>query len=128
MLALNSPHWSELSHAYGSASDIPDLLISLRKFPPDEGQEAEPYFSLWSALCHQGDVYTASFAAVPHLVAAVQECPERAPWTVLLLVASIEIARVDGCGPAIPSNLETPYRAALLQVPAAHDGGGSEAE
>src|SRR2546426_5104183 len=24
--------------------------------------------SLWSALCHQGDVYTASYAALPELV------------------------------------------------------------
>ena len=23
---------------------------------------------LWSSLCHEGDVYTASYAAVPHIV------------------------------------------------------------
>jgi hypothetical protein len=93
MLPLNSPTWADLRDAYGASSDIPGLLRDLEALPPNEGAEAEPYFSLWSALCHQGDVYTASYAAVPHLVRVAASAPERVPWTVFQMVACIEIAR-----------------------------------
>ncbi len=36
--------------------------------PPED---ASFWGDLRSALCHQGDVYDASFAAVPHIVAAL---------------------------------------------------------
>ena len=57
-LPLDSPRWPELNHAYGKASDIPALLRQLDSFPPS-GPDDEPWFSLWSALAHQGDVYPA---------------------------------------------------------------------
>ena len=56
MLSLDDTQWAELSHAYGRASDIPALLRQLYALPHASGQE-EPWFSLWSALAHQGDVY-----------------------------------------------------------------------
>ncbi|MFE6749405.1 hypothetical protein ACFVGM_26420 [Kitasatospora purpeofusca] len=56
--------WSQLSHAYGSAEDIPALLDRIEADPSDEHWSA-----LWSALCHQGSVYSASFAALPRLTA-----------------------------------------------------------
>jgi len=71
LLDLDDRRWAELTHAYGSAADIPPLLRHLREFPPATDYRAEPYFSLWTALCHQGPVYPASYAAVPHLVAAL---------------------------------------------------------
>jgi hypothetical protein len=54
--------WSQLSHAYGSAEDIPALLDRITSEP-----NAELWNDLWSALCHQGSVYSASFAALPWL-------------------------------------------------------------
>jgi hypothetical protein len=36
--------------------------------PASEGQQ-EPWFTLWSALAHQGDVYFAALAQLPSLVA-----------------------------------------------------------
>lgn len=117
MLALNSPRWAELRDAYGASSDIPELLRDLEALPPDDGAEAEPYFSLWSALCHQGDVYTASYAAVPHIVRVAAGAPDRVPWTVFQIVACIEIARCQGRGPAIPLDLNADYLQALAEVP-----------
>ncbi|MHC5906440.1 hypothetical protein ACVNF4_21420 [Streptomyces sp. S6] len=55
--------WSRLSHAYGPADDIPGLFAGLDGGPGDK----EIWSGLWSALCHQGTVYTASFAALPLL-------------------------------------------------------------
>jgi hypothetical protein len=58
MLSLDSPRWADLTHAYGVASDIPELLRQLHSLPDSSG-ESEPWFNLWSALAHQGDVYPA---------------------------------------------------------------------
>jgi hypothetical protein len=118
MLALDSPAWSQLSHAWGEASDIPDLLRQLDDLPPYEDYRTEPYFSLWSTLCHQGDVYTASCAAVPHLVEVWKRHPTRAPWSVIGLASAIEVARATGRGPEVPSALAQGYFAALAAVPA----------
>ncbi len=117
MLALDSKRWSELSHAYGYATDIPSLLADLETLPPDVGSEVEPYFSLWSSLCHQGDVYTGSYAAVPHIVRVMGTDPVRVPMTLFLMVACIEIARAKGRGPTVPSDLQADYTAALSRLP-----------
>ncbi|TAA46564.1 hypothetical protein [Pseudoxanthomonas winnipegensis] len=116
MLSLDSPDWTQLRHAYGSAEDIPALLRQLRNFPDESNPQSEPWFSLWSALCHQGDVYPASFAAVPHLVAALQSDPTRATFSYFLLPACIEIARSER-RIEIPSALEAPYFDALKLMP-----------
>ncbi|MFF4161375.1 hypothetical protein [Streptomyces sp. NPDC001678] len=54
--------WPQLSHAYGSAEDIPTLLARIASEPT-----AKLWNDLWSALCHQGSVHPASFAALPWL-------------------------------------------------------------
>ncbi|MFI7299341.1 hypothetical protein [Streptomyces sp. NPDC050121] len=56
--------WSQLRHAYGPADDIPGLFARLEGGPGDR----EIWHALWSSLCHQGDVYGASFAALPVLM------------------------------------------------------------
>lgn len=55
-------NWARLSHAYGSAEDLPSLLGLIESAPTPER-----WNDLWSALCHQGSVYSASFAALPWL-------------------------------------------------------------
>ncbi|MFR9724804.1 hypothetical protein ACL02R_15790 [Streptomyces sp. MS19] len=57
-------HWPHLTHAYGSAADIPALLDRITA-----ERDALLWNDLWSALCHQGSVYPASFAALPWLSA-----------------------------------------------------------
>ncbi len=54
MLSLDSPRWSELKHAYGDASDIPDLLRQLDDLLSSD-DDSEPWFSIWSSLAHQSD-------------------------------------------------------------------------
>jgi hypothetical protein len=117
MLPYDCERWSELSHAYGPATDIPQLLAQLESLPPDGGSEAEPYFSLWSALCHQGDVYDGSYAAMPHIVRIIATTPERVPWTLFQMIACIEIARVKGRGPTVPADLQHDCSTALTRIP-----------
>ncbi|MER7842460.1 hypothetical protein ABTZ03_00740 [Kitasatospora sp. NPDC096077] len=62
---LDDHPWASVSHAYGPAEDLPELLRAFAGGGED-GEEARD--ELYSALLHQGTVYPASVAAVPFLV------------------------------------------------------------
>jgi hypothetical protein len=116
VLALESPEWNHLQHCYGPAWDIPPLLRQLERFPVSNTSTDEPWYSLWSSLCHQGDIYPASFAAVPHVVQALSLAPERASFNYLLLPAAIEVARVKKSVP-VQIRLAEAYFGALARLP-----------
>lgn len=114
MLALGDSRWSDLSHAYGSAAEIPDLLRNLVGATSPMGDSTrEPWFSLWSSLCHQGDVYDASYAAVPHIVEIGCGAAGPIDFSFFQLPAAIEIARNNGRGPQVPSELIDAYAKSL---------------
>ena len=115
MLSLDSAKWSELKHAYGVASDIPELLRQLEFFPDSEG-ESEPWFTIWSSLAHQGDVYSASFAAVPHVIEALSKSPEKACFDYFQFPAWVEICRHNN-HIQIPEDLLSAYQEALSKLP-----------
>lgn len=71
MLDLHSPKWSTLSHAFGDASDVPGLIERLRSASRVEWSVINE--ELMSAILHQGDVYTATYAAMPHLLELATE-------------------------------------------------------
>ncbi|WNO73274.1 hypothetical protein [Streptomyces sp. AM8-1-1] len=86
--------WSQLSHAYGPADDIPRLLDDAESDPAGPAWD-----SLWSCLCHQGTVYSASFAALPRLAAMAQRFSATDRQAPLVLAGAI-VAGVDrphGC-------------------------------
>ncbi|WP_331737950.1 hypothetical protein [Streptomyces sp. NBC_01276] len=62
---LDARPWSSLSHAYGSAEDVPPLLRALTGTDADAAEEA--LSELYGSLLHQGTVYAASAEAVPFL-------------------------------------------------------------
>src|SRR5258708_11018426 len=68
------------------------------------------WFNLWSALCHQGDAYTASYAAVPHLVRMASAFLQRQQYDPLFLTACIELARHENSGTALSTELVSSYR------------------
>ncbi len=115
VLDLASEQWAELEHAYGSAADIPRFLAQLDQLPASNGDD-EPWFSLWSALAHQGDVFSASFAAVPHIVAALSRDPVNADPCFLQFPAWVEICRAKSSR-EIPTELREDYLNALAQLP-----------
>jgi hypothetical protein len=115
MLELSSPRWSELDDAYGTAAKIPELLRQLSDLPTDD-RDSEPWFSLWSALAHQGDVYSASFAAVPHVITALASSPGTASETYFHFPAWIEICRHKNAA-EIPDDLKVAYFDAIHRIP-----------
>ncbi|GAA2325483.1 hypothetical protein OKJ48_00490 [Streptomyces kunmingensis] len=62
---LDARPWSALSHAYGTAEDIPDALRALTGADVEAADEA--LSGLYGSVLHQGTVYTASAEAVPFL-------------------------------------------------------------
>ncbi len=91
MLELDSLKWSELQNAYGSSEGVPEALRLLYKDPQNE----VAWFTVWSSLCHQGNVYTASYAALPHIVKiALESKTETVGMNFFFLPAFIEIARM----------------------------------
>lgn len=116
MLDINSPQWKNLTHAYGSAADIPALLEQLKTAPPQRDGTVEPWYSLWSALCHQYDVYTASYAALPHIVAIAGSRPVSERVDHLLLAASIEAFCHFDDAPPMPEDLWEAYQQGLKQA------------
>lgn len=76
--------WSTLKHAYGEATDVPALLAGLVPDP-----EASVWEELWSRLCHQGTVYSASFAALPALLNVAEHWKPKDRSQLIALAASI---------------------------------------
>ncbi len=118
MLEQQNIDWDKLTHAYGSAGNIPALIAQLEEFPDGSKYDNEPYFTLWSSLGHQGDIYNASLAAFPFLVQHCAKHPEKAHWSILQLSINIEIERLKS-----PDSVEFPigtkenYFAAKSQLP-----------
>jgi hypothetical protein len=83
---------------------------------PSSENNNEPWFSLWSSLAHQGDVYSASFAAVPHIVAYLAAAPTWACYSFFQFPAWVEICRVKH-GIEVPAELVPAYREALTRLP-----------
>ena len=117
VISLDSPRWKELRHAYGAATDVPALLRGIAASPERSSPSEGPWYGLWSALCHQGDVYPASFAAVPHVISILAEHRDRACFDFFLLPASIEVAR-NRHGVSMPADLEASYHESLQRLPA----------
>lgn len=127
MLDLDDPRWADLSHAYGSAADIPVLLRQLAgSTGPKDGYDSEPWFTLWSSLCHQDDVYDASYAALPHIVEIACSARGLIEFSFFQLPAAIEIARHNGNGPPLPPFLASAYNDSVSRLSdcvALHSGG-----
>jgi hypothetical protein len=84
--------WHSLRHAYGNADDLPALLDRLSPDP-----EADVWERLWSRICHQGTVYSASFAALPALANYAERWSPTQRYQALVLAAFI-LASTDVCG------------------------------
>ncbi len=110
---MTTVDWASLRHAYGPADDIPPLLARARTAPPPTDYRSEPWFTLWSSLYHQDDIYSASYAAVPELVDLAAECEAGIAAESLFLAASIELRRHEPGAPDIPSTLRADYERAV---------------
>jgi len=84
--------WADLQDAYGSAERTPDLIAAAVASGQEFGAEWD---EVWGRLCHQGTVYSASYAAIPLLAEAVRK-REPAGYLASLHLAAAIIASNDG--------------------------------
>ncbi|MGW9032770.1 hypothetical protein ACWGQ5_54400 [Streptomyces sp. NPDC055722] len=116
-MTYHAVDWSQLRHAYGPADDIPGFFARLAGGQEDE----EVWHDLWSALCHQGTVYEASYAALPVLAdIATGRAPGERKQAVLM--AGLIVAEADMAERALYASqiteLTPAARACLIEVPA----------
>lgn len=94
--------WSRLKHAYGSADDLPEII--LRRASRDEAVAGAASTELWGTVWHQGTVYEASAAAIPALATLARNPVTVDRLDVLLLLSSMatgdSYAKVHGSGTA----------------------------
>jgi hypothetical protein len=81
----------------------------------NEFDVATVWDELWQELHHQGDVGTASYAAVPHLL-RVHRARDVPDWNTFGLIGVIELARSARQNPKIPAWLSSGYRQAWNDV------------
>ncbi|MDB5265360.1 MAG: hypothetical protein JWM39_73 [Parcubacteria group bacterium] len=116
MIELGSPEWAKLPDAYNNGENISSLLKQLEADPGASSENnAEPWASLWSGLCHQGDVYPASFAAVPHLAEIAARTSQQFARDMFVLPAFIEMERARK-NIEVPEELATPYHTAIKEL------------
>ena len=115
MLSLDDVRWQSLEHAYGPAGNIPPLLRAAASDTLPWHLPESAGYDLWSALCHQGDSYTASFAASPHLIALAPDQLKGRRYDALYLAGCIELARLEERSPTIPLDLRDDYTSAVSE-------------
>ncbi|MGR6968152.1 hypothetical protein ACU639_00770 [Streptomyces cynarae] len=95
---LDNVQWHALTHAYGSAEDVPELIRAL--YEDDEETAGEAVHELYGNIYHQGTVYPASAPAVPFLAHAVRHAPGKRDELLMLLAV---LANHD------PADIESPH-------------------
>lgn len=90
---LDRIDWSRLSHAYGEASDVPQLIRGLAAGSAEIRESS--LHDLFGNIWHQGTVYEATAFAVPFLIELIEDpvIPDRS--RILYLVQSISEGWLD---------------------------------
>lgn len=84
---LHDIDWASMTHAYGSASDVPDLLRGLASEDPREREIALD--GMYGAVHHQGDVYDSTLACIPFLFELLADRQVQDRGAIVGLLASI---------------------------------------
>lgn len=112
MLDLNAPEWDRLRHAYGNAADVPDLIRRLQR----DAADGEAWEGLWSALCHQFDVYEATYAALPHVIRLMGGLPLQDRVEAANFIGTAAACAARPAAPAVPASLAGAYELALREA------------
>ncbi|MFJ9350966.1 hypothetical protein [Streptomyces sp. NPDC101237] len=94
--------WRALTHAYGPAEDVPELIRAL--YESDEETVDEALYELYGNIHHQGTVYSASAPAVPFLAHAVRHAPARRAELLMLLAVLADHDPADADLPQWPGS------------------------
>jgi hypothetical protein len=110
-LDFEAPGWAGLTHAYGSAGDVPALIRSL--VLPDAGVRSAALDELFGSIFHQGTVCSASAPAIPFLARAAVTAPGQRALIILLMAG---MCRQYGEDWSDPSTFSGAVRARVASV------------
>jgi hypothetical protein len=116
LLSLESPQWAQLRHSFGSGGNVPGLILALGNGEQTEAAK-DAWNSLWGEVHHQGDTYSACFAALPHIVRIALEGSIPCSWDFFAWPASVEVHRVQSSRPVMPPDLLPAYEWAMGKIP-----------
>ncbi|MBX9723614.1 MAG: CpXC domain-containing protein [Candidatus Obscuribacterales bacterium] len=105
MLALDSPRWRDLRQAYGNAKETPKLINDLIA-------NKSRWKDAWGSLCHQNSIYSATYAAVPHLVSLTDSADLEFKIQTLILCGTIQ-SKGNLVGGTVPPDLIEPFDSAM---------------
>lgn len=116
MVPLDSPRWSSLSTAYGTAEDIPDLIraIAAEKHPRGENPDESAWRGVFGLLVHQYTTYSSTVAAFPHIVAIANDGTVGQRAETLMLAGLICVK--TGVSPDLPEDLLVDFQPALDDI------------
>jgi hypothetical protein len=114
VVPLDSPRWNDLRHAYGPAGDVPDLIRAVEAEATPDYSDGGAWCEVYSSLFHQHSTYSATYAALPHLVrvAGSRTLPQRV--AVLCLVGEIMV--YGHPEEEIPADLLPDFERAVAEV------------
>ncbi len=110
MLPLDDPRWQSYESGYRL---LYDASVPLRQLL-EHGASVELWDELWQELHHQGDLGSASYAAVPYLLKYAEHSP-KLDWNVFGLIATIELTRPRNS--PVPAELTEAYFSAIRSIP-----------
>ncbi|WP_204013153.1 hypothetical protein [Virgisporangium aurantiacum] len=95
LTGLDDVDWASMRHAYGSAEDVPDLILGLRS--PDAAERDKALSGFYSTVHHQGDIYRCTTASLPFLFTLATDNVTPARGDVVGLVTAIGREAVERC-------------------------------
>jgi aminoglycoside 2''-phosphotransferase len=84
---LNAIPWAELTHAYGSAEEVPMWLRQLRSLDAEIRRHALNH--LWGSICHQNWIAPATGYTIPYLIELLADPETQDKNEILDLLADI---------------------------------------
>ncbi|MBI2933034.1 MAG: HEAT repeat domain-containing protein [Planctomycetes bacterium] len=90
---LQKIDWAKLTHGYGRATDLPDLIRTLVCGTLSEREDA--ISGLWAALWHRGRLSAATVVAAPFLLELLEEASVEAKDAILVLLAHLASGRAQ---------------------------------
>lgn len=112
VVPLDSPRWKTLGHAYGAAGDVPDLIRAIEAEKMPNYRDGGAWFEVYSSLYHQYSTYSATYAALPHIVRIIDTGTLGQRIAVMCLVGEIQVH--GHAEETIPSDLIPEFESAIV--------------
>jgi len=111
VIPLDSARWKTLRHAYGAAGDVPDLIRAIEAEKMPNYRDGGTWFDVYSSLYHQYSTYSATYAALPHIVRIADTGTLGQRIAVMCLVGEIQVH--GHADETIPSDLIPDFESAV---------------